>query len=51
MRNKKSAPVVSSPGGTAGGDYRARATLLDGKAPLFAKPNLSFRPLRSVSAC
>ena len=51
MRYAKSAPAVSSPDGTAGGDYRACAALLDGKAPLFAKPNLSFRLLRSVSAC
>ena len=33
MRYAKSAPAVSSPDGTAGGDYRARAALLDGKPP------------------
>ena len=46
MRNKKSAPAVSSSDGTIGGDYRARATLLDGKAPLFAlcKAKSQFSP-------
>ena len=37
MRHAKSAAAVSSSDGTTGGDYRARAALLDGKAPNFAR--------------
>ena len=51
MRHAKSAAAVSSPDGTAGGDYWARAALLDGKAPLFARFLVHRKLFGPVSSC
>ena len=51
MRYAKSAPAVSSSDGTTGGDYWARAALLDGKAPLFASFLVHRKLFGPVSSC
>jgi len=51
MRHAKSAAAVSSSDGTTGGDYRARAALLDGKAPNFARFLVHRKLFGPVSSC
>ena len=51
MRYAKLAAAASSPDGTAEGDYRAHAALLDGKAPLFARFLVHRKLFGPVSSC
>ena len=51
MRHAKSTAAVSSPDGTAEGDYRARAALLDDKPPPFASFLVHRKLFGLVSSC